>query len=368
MRPVRRRATTLEVVHERLMDSLIHGDRTTWVIVAGLWLLTTVLVLAHRPGRSSGGAYAWALLAATTGTSLAGLPLSSALSVPRLRWRTVDVTDLLASSSSDTWRKLRGPSVALQGPDTDLAVPTVDASGRWMLVGMLDGKPIAGLPAAEPVAAGPDAVKLCSNEGSECRAWPVAWPDPARTPALSELIWKRPALGVAERALAYDVETGMYLMRIESAPGQEAPGLAGPHLEVVGRPSGEAKEGVAVLLSVRAVVDGRFRAARVAVTPDPAHRGGHLFHLQRACTSLTAARRAFVWVARPVLVVTVFALPLGMLVRLSLLVLRFARRDASREAKPARVGPWLETIAALAAGIAVAAPAVVAMASLWGSR
>jgi hypothetical protein len=352
-------------VRERLIDGLLQGDRATWAALGVLWLLTTVLVLLHQlpapgePGvhRRAGAAFAWALLTVTTATSLAGLPLSAALAIPRVRWKPAEAPDLLASSAG-TWRKLRGPAVVIPGPQPDLAVPTIDAADRWVLYGVLSGKPLPGLPAAEPAAAAPGAPRLCRTEGSECRAWPVAWPDPAKPTALGELVWTRSHAGLPLHALAYDVETGLYLTRIEPAPGV-APGLAGPHLELVGRPGGEPKlEGPSVVFVVRSVAGGWLRAARIAALPDASRPGGYVFQMHRADASLTAAPRAFAWVARPLLGLTSFALPLGITVYL------FARR---RQAG-ARVLVWLETVAAFAAGLAAAAPALVAIASLWGSR
>jgi hypothetical protein len=353
-------------VRERLLDGLLRGDRFTWAALGALWALTTILVLLHRiaePGESqpkgrAGAAFTWALLAVTTATSLAGLPLAAALSLPRVRWKAMEATELVATNGGDTWRKLRGPVVAIAGPVPELGVPTLDAADRWILFGMLSGKPIPGLPPAEAVAAAPGAPRLCRAEGTECRAWPVAWPDPARPVALGELVWGRSKAGMPLRALAYDVETGLYLERIESATG--APGsLAGPHLELVGRPGGEPKlEGASVVFVVRSVTAGNLHAARIAATPDPSRAGGYAFHLHRADVSLTAAPLVFSWLARPLLLLTSFALPLGIVVHLL----------GRRRRVTARVLPWMEAVAAFAAGLAAAAPALVAVAGLWGSR
>jgi hypothetical protein len=91
--------------------------------------------------------------------------------------------------------------------------------------------------------------------------------------------------------------------------------------------------------------------------------------VQRAEVSLTAGRRVFVWAVRPVLVLTSFALPLGVLAfLLAPLLHRARRRPGTRREAAAWIGPYLEGAAVLAAGIAAAAPAVVVLASLWGSR
>ncbi|APR78021.1 Hypothetical protein A7982_03368 [Minicystis rosea] len=352
-------------MRERLVDGLLRGDRASWGALGALWALTAILVLLHRPRhdgeptvRRGAIALTFALLIVTTATSLAGLPLATALSVPRVRWNAVEAPELIAANAGDGFRKLRGPVVVIPGPEPDLAVPTLDASDHWVLFGMLSGQPIPGLPPAEAAAAAPGAPRLCRAEGTECRAWPVAWPDPARPPALGELMWRRTAPGPQRHALAYDVETGLYLDRIDPAPGVPA-GLAGPHLEIIGRPGADAKlDGPSVVLVVRRVAHGHLRAARVAATPDPARTGGYAFQLHRADVSLIAAPRAFAWVAQPLLLLTSMALPLG------LLVLVIARRRRAT----GRVLPWLEAAAAFAAGLAAAAPAVVAMASLWASR
>lgn len=377
-------------MRERLIHGLIQGDRGTWAALGVLWALTALLVLLHRPGgwqktpgsraERAGPAFTWALLAMTTATSLAGLPLAAALAVPRVRWRIADAGDLLVASG-ETWRRLRGPVAAIGGTAPDLAIPTVDAADQWVLVELLSGKPAPGLPPAETAPAAPGTTRLCRADGSHgCRAWPVAWPDPARTPPQSELTWAR---GVPEQALAYDVETGLYLVRVDPPPppGHEAAAGEAPRLEIVGRLGTDPpREGSSVLFVVRRIAGGRLRAARVVATPAEAGRPGHAFHLQRADVSLIAGPRAFALVARPILAVTSFALPLGILVHvLAPLALRArrARRDAGgeplaatalRKQAAALVGPWLEAIAAFSAGLAAAAPAIVAIASLWGSR
>lgn len=348
-------------MRERLIDGLLHGDRFPWAVLGALWILTAIIVLVHRPAldavrsRRSGAAFALALLAVGTATSLAGLPLASALAIPRVHWKPADVPELVANGGS-TWRRLRGPAVPLPGPEPDIGVPTIDASDRWVLYGMLSGKPVPGLPAAEAAAAAPGAVRLCRTEGNECRAWPVAWPDPARPAAVGELVWSRHA--PPQLPLAFDAETGLYLVRIEPAPGM-SPSLAGPHLETIGRAGAEPKlDGPQVVFIARTVINGRLRAARVAAMPDPARAGGFTFQLHRADASLTAAPRAFAWVARPLLTLTAFALPFGVTAYL------WARRRRALD----RALPWIESLAAFAAGLAAAAPAVVAVASLWASR
>lgn len=185
----------------------------------------------------------------------------------------------------------------------------------------------------------------------------MAWPDPAKPASLGELTWTRAAPPASRRPLAVDVETGLYLTGID--PDGVAFGLEGPHLEMVGRAGAEPKlEGPSVVFAVRSVVAGRLRAARNSRHPDPARPGGFAFHLHRADASLTAAPRMFLWIAGPLATLTGLALPLGLAVYL------FARRRRALD----RALPWLEASAALVAGVAASAPALVAVASLWGSR
>lgn len=351
-------------MRERLIDSLISGDRSAWLGFGALWALTAVVVLLHRPAeeaarsRRAGAAFAFALMALATATSLSGLPLSAALAVPRLRWKAVEAPDLIATASGESWRKLRGPAAVIPGPEPDLGIPTLDAADRWVLHGVLANRAVPGLASAEAAAAPRGTSRLCRIEGGECRAWPVGWPDPARPEPGGELIWARPSADVPLRALAYDVETGLYLVRLESASGAPV-GLDGPLFELVGRSGGEPKMvGASVLFAVRSVTAGRLRAARVAATPDPTRPGSFTFHLHRADVSLRAAPRAFAWVARPLLGLTGFTLPLGITLYL------LARRRGQLH----KALPWLEAGAAFAAGLAAAAPAIVAVASLWGSR
>jgi hypothetical protein len=359
------------------VSALIQGDRLAWGAVGLLWGLTALVVLLHRPGRLGGAvadrrtAWTWLLLAAATGTSLAGLPLSAAIAMPRVRWVTVDAPDLVATNG-ETWRKLRGPAVPVAGPD--VAVPTVDAAGRWVLYGLLSGKAAPGLPAAEPAPLQPGATRLCRVEGDACRPWPVAWPDPARPLVSGELSWARAG---DQDALAYDVETGLYLRQIEPRAPAEASHdgpASGPRprppsepcLELVGRVApDEPHEGSSVLFVVREVIGGRLKAMRIAATPSPSG-SGHVFHVQRAEASLTAGPRVHAFV-RPVLALTSLSLPLGV-IALLLAPWLYRRRGETRREAAAWIGPHLEAAAVLAAGVAAAAPAVVAIASLWGSR
>src|SRR4051812_50107598 len=88
--------TTLRAMRERLVDGLlqssrlveglIQGNQTSWILVAALWLLTAALVAFGRVARGRG---IFVLLGATTATSIVAFPLAAAVAVPRLRWKTV---------------------------------------------------------------------------------------------------------------------------------------------------------------------------------------------------------------------------------------------------------------------------------------
>ncbi len=160
------------------------------------------------------------------------------------------------------------------------------------------------------------------------------------------------------------METGLYLRRVEPAPGTT---FDAPQIEMVGRITADSRSEVpAVLFVVRKVERGRLKAVRLVSIPEKG-KPGPLFRLQRAEVSLTGAPRVFTWVVRPLLVLTSFSLPLGVLAFLLAPLLR-RRSGVTRREAAAWIAPYLEAAAVLAAGVAAAAPAVVAIASLWGSR
>ncbi len=357
-------------MRDRLIVELIQGNRIAWAALGALWVLSTLAVLAHRPGAGGAraAAWTWILLAVATLTSLVGVPLAAAIAVPRIRWVTVETPELVAPAG-DTWRRLRGPTVLVAGPD--VALPTIDPEGRWVLFGVLSGKPVEGLPAAEPAPLVPGAPRLCPTEGEGCRPWPVAWPDPSRALPVGELSWARagdaPEGVLLATSVAYDIETSHYLVGIDGEAATAAMSETSM-LELVGRLGAEEpREQAAVLFVIRRIANGRLRAARVVTLPSPSGSppGGHSFRLQRAEVALTTGRRAFAWIARPALVATSLSLPLGLL---ALLLAPAIRRTGTRAEASAWMVSHLEALAVLAAGVAVAAPAVVAIASLWGSR
>jgi hypothetical protein len=362
-------------MREGLLGALIQGDKTIWAMLAALWLVTTLLVVFRRSSYGRGAPATplriIVLLGATSIISLSALPLASAVAIPRIRWKTVDAPDLCAPTG-DTWRHLRGPAVPVVDHGMpDVAVPTLDAQDRWILVGLLSGRPIEGL-APAPVAPLETGVpRICRADGASCRPWPAGWPDPSHPIGTGELIWtKEPSAA----ALAYDAETGHYLQAIagvseaerSAATGSQAPAV----LELAGRIANDApREGASVLFLLRRVVGDRLHAVRVVSVSTPA---GKSFHLQRADVSLTSGPRMVRWFARPALFVTSLALPLGLVVYLYVIFSsrrrkgRAVRLDLSQRST-SRLNA-LSAAATFAAGVAAGAPAVVAIASLWGSR
>ncbi|MEO7327658.1 MAG: hypothetical protein ABI193_03700 [Minicystis sp.] len=361
-------------MREGLLGALIQGDKTIWALLAALWLVTTILVVFRRSsygrGAPSTSARVFVLLGATSILSLSALPLSRALAIPRVRWKNVDAPDLV-SPTGDTWRHLRGPAVAVMDHGLpDVAIPTLDAQDRWILVGLLSGRPVAGL-APAPVAPLETGVpRICRSDGASCRPWPAGWPDPSRPIGTGELLWAKEA---SANALAYDAETGHYLQGIIAAPEAEvpvAPGTEPAVLELAGRIANDApREGASVLFLLRRAVNDRLHTVRVVSVSTPA---GKSFHLQRSSVSLTAGPRALRWLARPALLATTLALPIGLLVYAYVWLSSRGRRgrDSSPALSQRSAGRLnaLSAVATLAAGIAAGAPAVVAIASLWGSR
>ncbi len=359
-------------MREGLLGALIQGDKTIWAMLAALWLVTTILVVFRRSSYGRGAPATplriFVLLGATSIISLSALPLSSALAIPRVRWKTVDAPDLCAPTG-DTWRHLRGPAVPVTDRGLpDVAIPTLDAQDQWVLMGLLSGRPIEGL-APAPIAKLETGVpRICRADGTSCRPWPTGWPDPSHPIGTGELIWtKEPSAS----ALAFDAETGHYLQAIAGVSEPDA--LAGQPpavLELAGRIANDApREGASVLFLLRRVMGDRLHTVRVVSVATPA---GKSFHLQRSDASLTAGPRALRWFARPALLTTSLALPVGLLVYAY--VLLTSRRRKGRDSAPSlsqrsagRLNA-LSAVATLAAGIAAGAPAVVAIASLWGSR
>ena len=309
-----------------LLEAMVRGDRSIWAIVAALWLITAGLVVAQRGGGARlGYLRIVALLSLASATSMVGLTLATALAVPRIVWKTSDGGDLV-EKSGDTWRRLRGPAVQiLVGGVPDVAIPTIDASGAWVLSGLLSGKPAPGLPPAAATAPELGTPRLCSTTSERCRAWPSAWPDPARSPAFDDFTWAKDG---ASAAFAYDVESGLYLRDVG---GLEREGRA---LELVGRVTNDApREGATALFVLRRIQGGRLAGMRVVAIPGRAP-GTQEYRVQRADVSLSAGPWVLRFVARPVLVACALALPVLLLAYLfapTWLAARLRQRAVRRE-------------------------------------
>ena len=341
-----------------LVEAIVTGDRMIWLIIGVLWVITAALVLAQRGGRRS-FMRAIALASLATATSLSGLAVATAVALPRIRWKTVSNPELVAPKG-DTWRRLRGPAVpVLVSGVPELAVPTVDGAGRWVLFGLVSGEALPGLEPAPVATPEMGAPRVCSNDSDRCRAWPARWPDPTRPGRFAELLWAKDGASVA---LAYDVESGLYLREVAAPDGGADENAA---IEIVGRITNDAsREGNSALFVVRRIGAGRLQAVRVIASPAQSQESGDLppevappsgdplsiaaseragrsgwtapsteFKLQRADVSLHAGPAALALFARPLLIATSLSLPASILIYfLAPLVLaaRLRRRSAIR--------------------------------------
>src|SRR5262249_17508008 len=145
------------------------------------------------------------------------------------------------------WRTLRGPATPIVSNGLpDIAVPAVAPDGRWILFGLFANKPVDGLPAAPPASPDAGGVRLCVEDGDPCRAWPSAWPVPEGPASTGEMLWAKEG---AEQALAYDVESRLFLRSVLGS---------GPVLEIAGRITNDApRAGVTALFVVHRVARGR---------------------------------------------------------------------------------------------------------------
>jgi hypothetical protein len=190
----------------------------------------------------------------------------------------------------------------------------------------------------------------------------------------------------SESALAYDVESGVYLERVNVS--SDASGSRGA-LELVGRLTNTPpREGMAALFVVRSLESGRFRATRILAVPSG---DAHAFYAQHAEVSLMTGPLLLRYFAEPVLLITSLAFPVGVFAYLFVPLWFAARRRRSairdaiesapsvrslvpadagsfRRTAAAWISPHATVVATFAAGLAAAAPAVVALASLWGAR
>jgi hypothetical protein len=323
---------------EEAVESIVRGDRLAWSLVATLWLATTIAVFAHRRDASPSLKRVVGLLLAALATSAGGFVVASAIAIPRIRWKTEADSELVAAEG-DTWRRLRGPTVQVvtsRGPD--IAVPTLDAEDRWVLYGLIEGRPLDEYPPAPSAPPRPGAPRLCDTSHEACRAWPSSWPEPTQAPRYSELHWERTG---ARIAVAYDVESRLYLTGGSLTPQAPAIGAGelerSTALELIGRLSNDpSRETASSLFIARRIAGGRIRAVRIVSTP--AAGGSYAFYLQRADVALTPGPLAFRIVARPTLILSALALPLALIAYLlapAWLAALLRRRDAVKRELPA---------------------------------
>lgn len=344
------------------IDALVRGSFVAWLSTAGLWLFAVGVVLTHERGARSSGLRVLALLSLTSVTAMAGLCVATAVAIPRLRW-AAPPNDSLVLPKGDTWKRLRGPTVAfMDDGQADLAVPTIDKDGRWVLVGLLSGRAVDGLNEAPIAPPSPGSPRLCATESDACRAWPDAWPKPTQAARSADLSWT--VRGDPLSALAFDVESGLYLTSLGSLAGDE------PVFELIGRVSNDPpRDTFSALFVLRRLTAGRLQATRVVSSPDG---DSYVFQLQRSDVSLGAGPLALRVVARPVLTALALSLPLGLVAYLVSPLLLAAWRRRREAEGPKDAVAWLterlRPLALSAAGAAIAVPGLVAIASLFGAR
>jgi hypothetical protein len=377
-----------------VVDAFLRGQRAAWIGLFVVVAVALVSALAQRGPRTSPGKVLL-LSALVSGLAAGGILVATALAVPRITWRRT-APPPYASAAGDVWRTLRAPATALLldgRPEIGLA--GVDRAGKVQLYGLFSGAPIDGLPDAPPSPPLPGGARICHSDKEECRAWPDAWPEPAPAPSGSDLVWRRELF---TGALAYDVDSGLFLDHIEgmrgagskvamaggaSAPAGKQDRAGAWALEQVGKLSNEpSREGPTALFVVRRIAADRLDAVRVVGAPAGE---SFAFSVERATVSLTAAPRAFRWVARPILLALVLWFPLATLLLQAAPAWWASRRrkrlaegqpleempaDAAAFSAAARqaMAQKLHGPAVLAVGLALAAPAVMAVVAVVAAR
>lgn len=321
-----------------LVDAIVRGSAVPWASVAVLWTVILVVLLHERRGPPRAGRVLL-LLGAGTATAIVGWIAASALSIPRLRWRADETSALITQGAlffgGSSWRSLNGPAVEVIADGApDVAIPAVGRAGEWVLVGLLSGRPVEGLPPAPDKPAPEGAARICMVDGRTCRAWPEAWPAPSAA-SRNDLVWAKEPTG----ALAFDVETGRYLRGISSGEGEDA-------LELLGDPASGAGRGAALesqVFVLRRVAGGRLSAVRVVSRKESG--GSPPFVVHRIDASLRAGPVAMAALL-PVLALGLAGLPLGALAYLlapAWLAARLRQRGAVRRdlAAPLTLDPLL---------------------------
>lgn len=386
-----------------VIDAVVRGQRGAWIALFAVVLVAVVVALAQRPGRTS-VARVLVLAGLTTALSALGILVAMGLSIPKIVWRDVPLPPF-ATSSGATWRGLRAPAAAvLDNGRPEIGIPGLDASGAVRLFGLFSGKPIEGLAEAPEAAPSSGRARICRVDREECRAWPKEWPEPTAAPTISDFVWSR-ELFVG--ALAYDVESGRFLHHVDGLREAGAPlGASGSvaslgpargstfgdaprvssgawALEQVGRFTAEpSKDGETALFVVRRIANGRLDAARVIATPSGDRSS---FTLQRATVSLGAGPAALSSFARPLLLTLVLWFPVVTILFQAAPAWWAARRrkgmaegrelppmpaDAASFSRHARaeMAGRLHGLSLLCVGLALLAPAAVAIAELVASR
>lgn len=375
-----------------VIDAVLRGERGAWVGLFAVVLVAAVITLLPRSGRASVGRVL-VLGGLTSALSAVGILVAMALSVPKIVWRDAALPPF-AMSSGGTWRSLRAPAATvLDRGRPEIGVPGLDAGGRARLYGLFSGAPIEGIAEAPEGPPVPGGARICRVDREECRAWPKSWPEPTAAPSISDFVWTRDLFA---GALAYDVESGRFLHHVEGLreagpPVASTAAVAGPArvtgetwaLEQVGRFTNEpAKDGEIALFVVRRIAAGRLDAVRVISSPAG---GSFSYSMQRATVSLGAGPAVLSWFARPLLLTLVLWFPVITILFQAAPAWWAARRrkeiaegkevpempsDPAAFSRAARgeMAGRLRGLALLGVGLALLAPAAVAVAEIVSSR
>lgn len=380
-----------------LVDAFLRGQRGAWIGLFAVVLVAAAVALGSRGARTSPGRVLL-LSALVSALSAGGILLAMAFALPRIVWRRAP-SPAFAAPSGEMWRTLRAPAASfLSQGRPEIGLAGIDDAGKVRLFGLFSGAPIEGLadaPADLPV---PGNARICRVDREECRAWPAEWPEPSSVPSGSDFVWTR---DFSAKAMAYDVESGLFLHHVEGlraagpavamvgsagagAPPPGARSTAGSWaLEQVGRMSNEpSREGPTALFVVRRIAGDKLDAVRVVSAPQGE---AFTYSVERARVSLSATQTAFGWLARPLLLGLVVWFPVvTILLQAAPAWWASRRRKLMAEGKPVPEMPAeaaqfsaaarqamaekLHGFAVLAVGLALAAPAVVAVVGMIAAR
>jgi hypothetical protein len=376
-----------------VIDAILRGQPGAWIGLFVVVLVAALVALLQRPGTTSVGRVL--LMAAITSVlSAGGILVAMALSVPRIVWREAPLPPFAVASGA-MWRSLRAPAATvLDKGRPEIAIPGLDAAGKVRLYGLFSGAALDGYaeaPEGPPVSGSP---RICRVDREECRPWPKAWPEPVAAPPISDFIWARELFS---GAMAFDVESGRFLHHVdglrmagEPMKSTAAPAPVGARsvagtwgLEQVGKFTNEpARDGETALFVVRRIAGGRLDAVRLVAGPSGE---SFAYGLERATVSLEAGPAVLTWFARPLLLVLVLWFPVVTIAFQAAPAWWASRRRKlmaegkelppmpsdpgafSRAARQAMAGR-LHGLALLCVGLAVAAPAIVAVVGMVTSR